>query len=165
MNNIIYALESPHDGKVYYVGQSISLHRPYAHIKSTHNKALAEWLRTLSGTNVEPVVRILEREVEDYIIYEREQYWINTMLQRKEPLFNIQLPNPRQLRYIDYNVGNFIKEKRKELGFSQTEFARKAGLGIRFVRELEQGKESLKMDKVLHALQMFGATLIPIVKH
>lgn len=163
MKNLIYALESPTDGKVYYVGKSSTgLDRPYSHIKNTHNKALGEWLSTLSS---EPVVRILERGVEEYILYEREQYWIKTMLQRKEPLFNIQLPNPRQLRYIDYNVGKFIKEKRIECDLTQKEFASKAGLGLRFVRELEQGKETLKIDKVLQALSMFGATLIPVVKH
>jgi hypothetical protein len=47
---------------------------------------------------------------------------------------------------------------------TQPEFALKAGLGLRFVRELEQGKESCRMDKILQALQMFGATLVPVLK-
>ena len=58
-------------------------------------------------------------------------------------------------------IGQFIKEKRKEAGLTQEEFAIRSGLGIRFVRELEQGKESLRMDKVNQALAMFGMEAVP----
>ena len=58
-------------------------------------------------------------------------------------------------------IAEFIKKNRKEAGLTQKEFALKAGLGLRFVRELEQGKETLKMDKVNAALAMFDAHLAP----
>lgn len=58
-------------------------------------------------------------------------------------------------------IGEFIKEKRKEYNLTQEEFAMRAGLGLRFVRELEQGKETLKMDKVNQALKMFGMEAVP----
>lgn len=58
-------------------------------------------------------------------------------------------------------VGDFIKQKRKEAGLTQVEFAMRSGLGLRFVRELEQGKETLRMDKVNVALSMFNAALVP----
>lgn len=58
-------------------------------------------------------------------------------------------------------IARFVKTKRKELGMTQKEFAIRSGLGLRFIRELEQGKETLKMDKVNHALSMFGMTLVP----
>jgi y4mF family transcriptional regulator len=45
------------------------------------------------------------------------------------------------------------------LGLTQEEFAMRAGLGLRFVRELEQGKKTLRVDKVNQALEMFGAKL------
>ena len=38
-------------------------------------------------------------------------------------------------------------------------WAMRAGLGLRFVRELEQGKKTLRVDKVNQALEMFGAKL------
>ena len=57
------------------------------------------------------------------------------------------------------DIAKFIREKRKEYGFTQEEFAINSGLGLRFVRELEQGKTTLKMDKVLVALSMFNYTL------
>lgn len=58
-------------------------------------------------------------------------------------------------------ISKFIKEKRKECGLTQEEFAIRSGLGLRFVRELEQGKETVRMDKVNQALQMFGMEAVP----
>ena len=58
-------------------------------------------------------------------------------------------------------IATFIKQKRKEAGLTQEEFAIRSGLGLRFVRELEQGKETVRMDKVNQALAMFGAIAIP----
>lgn len=55
------------------------------------------------------------------------------------------------------NISEFVKQSRKELGLTQEEFAMRAGLGLRFVRELEQGKKTLRLDKVNQALAVFGA--------
>ena len=58
-------------------------------------------------------------------------------------------------------IAEFIKQKRKEIGLTQEEFAIRSGLGLRFVRELEQGKETVRMDKVNQALSMFGMKAVP----
>lgn len=58
-------------------------------------------------------------------------------------------------------IAKFIKEKRKEVGVTQKEFAIRSGLGLRFIRELEQGKETVRMDKVNQALAMFGMVAVP----
>ena len=58
-------------------------------------------------------------------------------------------------------ISEFIKENRKKAGLTQEEFALRSGLGLRFVRELEQGKETVRMDKVNQALAMFGAEAVP----
>lgn len=58
-------------------------------------------------------------------------------------------------------ISLFIKEKRKETGLTQEDFAIKSGLGLRFIRELEQGKETVRLDKVNQALNMFGYELAP----
>ena len=58
-------------------------------------------------------------------------------------------------------IGLFVKQKRREAGLTQEEFALRSGLGLRFVRELEQGKESVRMDKVNVALAMFGMEAVP----
>ena len=58
-------------------------------------------------------------------------------------------------------IGDYIKQKRKEAGLTQEEFAMRSGLGLRFVRELEQGKETVRMDKVNQAMGMFGMEAVP----
>ena len=58
-------------------------------------------------------------------------------------------------------IAEFIKQKRKEMELTQEEFAIRSGLGLRFVRELEQGKETVRMDKVNQALSMFEMKAVP----
>lgn len=58
-------------------------------------------------------------------------------------------------------ITKFIKENRKIAGLTQEEFAIRSGLGLRFVRELEQGKKTVRMDKVNIALSMFGMEAVP----
>ena len=63
--------------------------------------------------------------------------------------------------FIMNRIGNYIKEERKKAGLTQEEFAMRAGRGLRFVRELEQGKETVRLDKVNQALAMFGKEAVP----
>ena len=58
-------------------------------------------------------------------------------------------------------IAKFIKENRKAAGLTQEEVAVRSGLGLRFVRELEQGKETVRMDKVNVALAMFDMQAVP----
>jgi y4mF family transcriptional regulator len=53
-------------------------------------------------------------------------------------------------------LSDFVKSKRKSVKLTQPELAEKAGVGLRFIRELEQGKETLRLDKVNQVLQLFG---------
>ncbi len=55
------------------------------------------------------------------------------------------------------SLSQFVKERRKQLKLTQPELAERAGVGLRFVRELEQGKETLRLDKVNQVLALFGA--------
>ncbi len=57
------------------------------------------------------------------------------------------------------NIVKFIKEKRKQLKLTQPELAERAGVGLRFVRELEQGKKTVQLDKVNLVLALFGSEL------
>lgn len=58
-------------------------------------------------------------------------------------------------------IAEYIKSNRRAAGLSQQEFAMRSGLGLRFIRELEQGKETVRMDKVNIALAMFGMEAVP----
>ena len=61
---------------------------------------------------------------------------------------------------MDIQLSVFVKTMRKEHGLTQEDLAAKAGVGLRFVRELEQGKETVRMDKVNVALAMFNAQAV-----
>ena len=56
----------------------------------------------------------------------------------------------------------FVKQKRRAAGLTQPELSKKAGVGLRFVRELEQGKETLRLDKVNQILNLFGYEMGPV---
>jgi y4mF family transcriptional regulator len=56
----------------------------------------------------------------------------------------------------------FVRSRRKSLGLTQEELAKRSGVGLRFVRDLEQGKKSLRMDKVNAVLALFGHELGPV---
>ena len=58
-------------------------------------------------------------------------------------------------------IGDYIKQERKRVGLTQEEYAIRSGLGIRFVRELERGKDTVRLDKVNQALAMFGKEAVP----
>jgi y4mF family transcriptional regulator len=57
------------------------------------------------------------------------------------------------------NLANLIKQKRKKLKLTQVDLAQKAGVGLRFLRELESGKTTLRMDKVNQVLNLLGYEL------
>jgi y4mF family transcriptional regulator len=59
-------------------------------------------------------------------------------------------------------IGDWLKQARKSAGLTQEEFALRSGLGLRFVRDLEQGKETVRLDKVNQALAMFGMQAGPV---
>lgn len=61
-------------------------------------------------------------------------------------------------------IAEFVKRKRKEAGLTQEEFAMRSGLGLRFIRDLEQGKPTVRMDKVNIALGMFDMEAGPVEK-
>jgi y4mF family transcriptional regulator len=58
-------------------------------------------------------------------------------------------------------LSDFLKTKRKQLDLTQQQLAEKAGVGLRFIRDLEQGKTTLRMDKVNQVLKLFGQELGP----
>lgn len=57
-----------------------------------------------------------------------------------------------------------IKTKRKENGLTQEDLSIKSGLGLRLIREIEQGKTTMRMDKVNQLLNLFGMELVPAPK-
>ena len=60
-------------------------------------------------------------------------------------------------------ISEFVRQKRKEYKLTQRDLADRAGVGIRFIRELEAGKPTLRMDKVNIVLDLFGHRLGPVL--
>jgi y4mF family transcriptional regulator len=56
----------------------------------------------------------------------------------------------------------FVKDKRKEAGLTQEEFAERAGVALTVIRKIEQGKSDLQLEKVNQVLKMFGHVLAPV---
>lgn len=63
--------------------------------------------------------------------------------------------------YTPISLSRFIKERRETASLTQADLALKAGVGLRFIRDLEQGKATLRMDKVNQVLALFGHALAP----
>ncbi len=59
-------------------------------------------------------------------------------------------------------IADFVKEMRRQFGLTQVDLADKSGVGLRFVRDLEQGKQTLRMDKVNQVLRLFGRQVGPV---
>ncbi len=62
------------------------------------------------------------------------------------------------------SLSKYVKGMRKEYGLTQVDLSQKSGVGLRFVREMEQGKETLRLDKVNQVLALFGAEMLPVKK-
>ena len=54
-------------------------------------------------------------------------------------------------------LSKYVKAMRKQYNLTQVELSEKSGVGLRFVRELEQGKQTLRLDKVNQILNLFGS--------
>lgn len=55
------------------------------------------------------------------------------------------------------SLSEYVKQMRKQYNLTQVELSEKSGVGLRFVRELEQGKQTLRLDKVNQVLSLFGS--------
>lgn len=63
-------------------------------------------------------------------------------------------------------LSKYVKEMRKLNGLTQVDLSEKSGVGLRFIRELEQGKKTLRLDKVNQVLSLFGSEVgvVPMPK-
>ena len=56
-------------------------------------------------------------------------------------------------------LSQYVKSMRKRYNLTQEDLSMKSGVGLRFVRDLEQGKKTLRMDKVNQVLRLFNSEL------
>jgi y4mF family transcriptional regulator len=72
--------------------------------------------------------------------------------------------NLEQIHKESGDIANFVRSKRKSLGYTQEELALRVGVGLRFLKELELGKKTLQIHKVEQVLNYFGYHLAPAPK-
>ncbi len=89
---------------------------------------------------------------------ERHRYTLYDILEMKNNAFVIT-PG------IAMTLSAQIKGLRKKAGLKQTEMAKRSGVGLRFVRDAEQGKATVRMDKVNQVLALFGYHLEAVKDH
>ena len=77
-------------------------------------------------------------------------------------IFSIFTPEQVYLLVMNLSLSQFVKQRRKSLGLTQEDLSFKSGVGLRFIRELEQGKPTLQMHKVNQVLKLFGKELGPV---
>lgn len=56
----------------------------------------------------------------------------------------------------------FLKSRRKSVKLTQENLAERSGVGLRFIRDIEQGKINLRLDKINQVLDLFGHTMAPV---
>jgi len=65
---------------------------------------------------------------------------------------------------MDNKLSITVKALRKQYNLTQEDLSIKSGLGLRFIRDLEQGKSSLRLDKVNQLLLFFNYEMAPVAK-
>ena len=63
------------------------------------------------------------------------------------------------MKYTPRDIGTLVRDTRKRLGVTQKDLALTAGTGLRFVIDLEKGKETCELGKSLRVVQTLGITL------
>lgn len=169
---LIYSLSCPFTNQIHYIGKSTQgMIRPLQHLTNSHSEKVQEWVNDLKGIGHAPVVNVLEYVPLEEDLDGRERWWIQRELDKNSLLLNSCLVTPLLISSnLDeilgdgegmehLKIGNFVKQRRKQIGLDQKEFAEKAGVALTVVRKIEQGKTNLNLDGILQVLKMFGCTL------
>ena len=166
---LIYALKCPFTSEVHYIGKTTKgMLRPFRHMKESHSEKVSQWIEELKKLGYRPEVEVLRYVSEVENLDDLESFYIKTYYEKGNALLNSNLIKPLaiipNLEQADptgmKSIGEFVKERRKRIGISQEEFADTAGIGLRFLRELEQNaKEGFSTKTVNQLLSMFGCRL------
>lgn len=168
---LIYCLKCPFTKDIHYIGKSTSgMLRPSEHLKKSHSLKIQEWVKELKELGQKPDIDVLyyANEDDDLDFYERKL--IKENIDKGAVLLNTNLvnaidvlPNLKEEEISKSSLGEiglFIKKRRMEKGLTQEKFADLIGVGLRLVREVEQGVN--KQYSAIHLnimLSAFGCKL------
>lgn len=175
--NIIYGLVCPFTEQIRYVGQStVGLYRPLTHLRKSHSTKVNEWVNELKEIGFEPKIILLEECENEQLLNDKERFWIYKILKEKGMLLNVSFVTAAML-FANHtmpeanngdlvNIRTFIKKSRRELKLTQEKLAKKAKVGLRFIRDLEQGKMTVRLDKVMDCLnELDGQIVVRKIAH
>lgn len=110
----VYALIDPRDSQVRYIGIARDVFKRYAqHLNYPHRNAEnIEWINDLKASGTAPLLKVIEADISNQDIYEREKYWITHYIKIGAPLTNIIVPRAAKKRDGNYlhieDVANLI---------------------------------------------------------
>jgi DNA-binding XRE family transcriptional regulator len=172
--NIIYVLNCPITKKPVYVGRSTQgVERPFQHIEEkSHSEKINRWVKYLKEKGREPQVYLVENDVKNDLLDAKETFWINYYLSKGIQLLNQKGIDPAIL-YNNmaedvedplFDIRSFIVNKRKKLKLTQTELSEKAGVGLKTIRDIEQGvKTNFQTEPIFKILRILGNVRIGII--
>jgi hypothetical protein len=172
--NIIYVLNCPITKKPVYVGKSTQgVERPFKHIEEkSHSDKVNRWVKYLKERGKEPQVYLVENDVDNNLLDAKETFWINYYLTKGNLLLNQKGIDPALLfkHSIDNiddplsDIRSYIITKRKLLKLTQVELSEKAGVGLKVVRDIEQGKKTnFHTEPLFRILKLLGNVKIGII--
>lgn len=172
--NIIYVLNCPITKNPVYVGKSTQgVDRPFQHIQEkSHSDKVNRWVKYLKEKGREPQLYLVENDVDDKLLDAKETFWINYYLSKGIQLLNQKGIDPILLLNhktddIDDPLSDirfFIINKRKKMKLTQLELSKKCGIGLRTIREIEQGKKTnFQTGPLFRLLNFLGPVKIGIV--
>jgi len=174
-DNFIYALYCPYTNKPVYVGQTTrGMVRPLEHIKkASHSAKVNDWVYGLEQDEKEPIIAILDHGFDNSLLLAKEKFWIDYFISKGHYLLNSNSVTPLTIESLEferinqndpmYDIRVYIKSRRKLMKLSQNEMSQKSGVGLRFIREIEQSnKTNFNTDSVVRLLSFLGRVKLTI---
>jgi DNA-binding XRE family transcriptional regulator len=178
-NNLVYGLIDPRNDIYCYIGKTtVGYNRPLKHIRHSHNVSVNKWVEELKLYHLEPVIDIIEENIELSNLTVRERYWINYYLDQNDELLNIQCPinnkfilNSSELDWSKVenmievldNVPLLIKCIRIKNNLTQDDLAKFCGISRSGVSALENKNANIGLSTFKKIVNI-GRNLDPIGK-
>lgn len=151
----VYALGDPRTGAICYIGQAQNVYRRFAqHINSPHpNKLKNTWMDEIKSAGMVPTLTILETDIDQAHILERETFWINHYQAQGANLLNDVIM--REVRYVVIN-GQRLRKIRTSNFISRRELAELSGVAESTIVRMENPKHKSQQDVVEKVLKALG---------
>ena len=162
---LIYGLYCPFLDEPHYIGKSsTSMVRPLSHLNKSHSNEINEWVRQLKFLGYKPIIKILE-ECNINNVDEKELFWIKKISNNGYYLLNKShnkidfILNKKEYKFNDddiLNVADMIKQKRKELNYTQLDVSNLCGINRSTYIEIEKGSKKTTYGNLKKVLNVLG---------